>query len=162
MEDDGAATPNRAARPRRIRVLALGVVIRHDHLLMGPVPESSGATTGYRPLGGGVEFGERAADAVVREFREETGRAVEVLEQIEVSENLFEQEGAPGHEVVFLFRVRFADDDGVSGLGPMPYFEEGEGTREAVWLPLAEVLGGMHTVYPEGFAEILARWINRL
>jgi ADP-ribose pyrophosphatase YjhB (NUDIX family) len=145
----------------RMRVIALGVVVQHDHLLLGPVLED-GAVKGYRSLGGAVEFGERAADAVVREFREETGRAIAVDELIEVLENLFTHEGRPGHEIVFTFRVRFAPGDAPPDLEPVPYVEPGEPAREAIWLPLAEVLGGMHTVYPEGFAEILARWINRL
>jgi ADP-ribose pyrophosphatase YjhB (NUDIX family) len=151
-----------ARRKRRIRVLALGVIVLHDHLLLGPVEDATKDVLGYRPLGGGVEFGERAADAVVREFREETGRAVEVVELIEVSENLFVYEGAPGHEIIFNFHVRFATADTPPDLAPLPYAEDGHPARDAVWLPLAEVLGGMHTVYPEGFAEILARWVNRM
>jgi ADP-ribose pyrophosphatase YjhB (NUDIX family) len=151
-----------ASTRRAVRVIALGVVVQHDHLLVGPVLERDGAVAGYRPLGGGVEFGERAADAVVREFREETGRAVAVVELIEVSENLFTYEGRPGHEIVFLFHVRFAPGDEPADLDLVGYVEPGEPPRDAIWLPLAEVLGGMHTVYPAGFAEILARWIGRM
>lgn len=33
----------------------------------------------YRPLGGAIEFGERAADAVQREIREELGAELEAL-----------------------------------------------------------------------------------
>ena len=33
---------------------------------------------------------------------------------------------------------------------------------ERCWLPLAEVLGGMHVVHPEGLAERLAGWVNGL
>ncbi len=154
--------PDAPAPSRRtLRVLALGVVVQHDHLLLEPVLER-GVVSGYRPLGGGVDFGERAADAVVREFREETGRAIEVVELIEVSENLFTHEGQPGHEIVFSFHVRFAPGGAPPDLSPVRYVEPGEPAREATWLPLAEVLGGMHTVYPDGFAEILARWINRM
>lgn len=159
----GASMPDGPAPSRRApRVLALGVVVQHDHLLVGPVLETDGTVAGYRPLGGGVEFGERAADAVVREFREETGRAVEVVDLIEVSENLFTYAGRPGHEVIFSFHVRFAPGDAPADLAPVRYVEGGRPDRDAIWLPLAEVLGGMHTVYPAGCAEILARWINRM
>jgi len=150
--------------PRPPRVIALAVVILHDHLLAAPVHEP-GRSLAYRPLGGAVEFGERAADAAVRELREETGRDAELLDLISVSENLFEYAGAPGHEIVFAYHVRFVPGAELGDLSPLPCADRAPGGPDerfdAVWLPLAEVLAGSVTVYPAGFADDLARWLNR-
>ncbi len=60
-------------RPGQIRVLALGIIWRGDELLLAEGYDPSKRQTFYRPLGGGVEFGERASDALIREFDEELG-----------------------------------------------------------------------------------------
>jgi ADP-ribose pyrophosphatase YjhB (NUDIX family) len=62
-----------------------------------------------RPLGGHVEFGELAAETVRRRLREEIGEETDQVELLGIVENLFELDGSPGHEVVFLFTAAFAD-----------------------------------------------------
>ena len=52
------------------------LVRRGDELLLMVVRSDDGAIKGYRPLGGSIEFGERAADALKREFTEELGLAI--------------------------------------------------------------------------------------
>ncbi|MEX2081522.1 MAG: NUDIX domain-containing protein, partial [Dehalococcoidia bacterium] len=52
----------------------------------------------YRPLGGGIEFGETAEEAVIREMREEIGAETRVMRHLMTVENLFTYEGQPGHE----------------------------------------------------------------
>jgi ADP-ribose pyrophosphatase YjhB (NUDIX family) len=63
-----------------------------------------------RPLGGHVEFGERAADTARREIQEELAQDVADLRLLGVLENLFEFDGDPRHEIVFVFNAAFADD----------------------------------------------------
>jgi ADP-ribose pyrophosphatase YjhB (NUDIX family) len=92
-----------------IRPVALGVVPRDDELLLIEGYDSVKDEHFLRFLGGGIEFGERAADAVVREFGEELGVAVEPGRLLGVVENIFTYEGEPGHEIVFLLEVEFAD-----------------------------------------------------
>ena len=64
----------------------------------------------HRPLGGHVEFGEYALDAVQREFLEEIGQALIDVRLAGVVENIFEWGGATQHEIVFLFTAAFADE----------------------------------------------------
>ena len=54
-----------------IRPLALAVVRRDEELLLAEHYDSAEEYTFYRPIGGGIEFGEHSRDAVRREFREE-------------------------------------------------------------------------------------------
>jgi ADP-ribose pyrophosphatase YjhB (NUDIX family) len=53
-----------------VRPIAIGVVRRHKELLLMAVRNDDGHVSGWRPLGGSIEFGERAADALEREFAE--------------------------------------------------------------------------------------------
>jgi ADP-ribose pyrophosphatase YjhB (NUDIX family) len=135
-----------------------------DHALLEPVPDHVTGVTGYRPLGGGVEFGERASEAVVREFREEISREVEVVSVLGVHENLFTYRGNPHHEVVYEHVVRFAAGYEVDSLTPLTVFEESADPQEheAFWVPLAELLAGTYLLYPEGLADRVAKWLNSL
>jgi 8-oxo-dGTP pyrophosphatase MutT (NUDIX family) len=159
MTSDGTAAPRTA--PRRVRALALAVLLHRDHVLCAEGYDVVKAEHFYRPLGGEIEFGEPAAAAAVRELREELGRGVEVRAPLGVTENLFEFNGSPGHEVCFEFVCEFAADAAPADLAPLRALEGGRGFT-ARWLPLAEVLGGTYRVYPEGLVERLAGWLNGL
>jgi ADP-ribose pyrophosphatase YjhB (NUDIX family) len=56
-----------------IRAKAVCVCRDGDRILVGPGTDAVKGQTFYGPLGGGVEFGERAADAIRREMLEELG-----------------------------------------------------------------------------------------
>lgn len=113
----------------QIRPVALGVPFRDDEILVaryrdeGVVSKdeeprdtrtaseaSREGQTFYRPLGGGVEFGEGSDVGVRREFQEELGVDVSVTRRLATVENIFEYRGTPGHEVVFLYEVELEDD----------------------------------------------------
>ena len=135
--------------------------MHEDRLLFAEGHDHVKDETFYRGLGGEIEFGEPAADAVVREFQEELGRAVEVRAQIGAVENRFTLQDLPGHELIFEYLVEFAPGEAPPDFEPITA-HEGDYTFTAKWLPLAEVLAGVHRVYPEGVPERLAAWINGL
>ena len=66
----------------------------------------------HRPLGGHVEYGEYAEDAVQRELAEEIGQVLANLRLLGVLENIFDWGGALRHEVVFVFAAALADESG--------------------------------------------------
>ena len=93
----------------RVSVLA---VIRHPAtgaLLVNEFYDPTEDVTFHRPCGGGVDWQEPAAHALVREFREEFGLAVEVGARLGVIENIFTFNGRQGHEVLFLYAARLAE-----------------------------------------------------
>ena len=94
----------------RIRAKSLAVIVRPaDGALL--VTEG-GSTTGgrfARPLGGSIEFGELAVDAVKREMHEELGCELASAALLGVLENRFVLNGVPGHEIIFAFRCAPAD-----------------------------------------------------
>lgn len=92
-----------------IRFKALGLLRRDGMLLLAEVLDDAGRRKGLRPLGGTVEFGETAAEALIREFREELGVTVAPLGPPVFMENIYLHEGAQGHEVLAIFEAACAE-----------------------------------------------------
>jgi ADP-ribose pyrophosphatase YjhB (NUDIX family) len=149
------------ANQQRIRVIALGVLFLHDHALFSEGDDPVKGWNFLRPIGGGIEAGETAAETVVREFEEETGLKVEVWDSLGVFENVYEYLGEPAHDVVFEFAMRYPAGTAPREL-PALQVTEGDHSHLARWLPLAEVLAGVHPLVPQGLPARLAAWINRL
>lgn len=79
-------------------------------------PPTAENPAGYhRLIGGGVELGETAREAVLREVREELGADVADLAHLSTVESIFRIDGQVGHEVVFLFSGRLDPAPAPSG-----------------------------------------------
>jgi ADP-ribose pyrophosphatase YjhB (NUDIX family) len=140
----------------RIRPIAICVPRRQDEILVFSVPHPSGLT-GYRPLGGGIEFGEQAIDALHRELREELGTALLNVELVTTTENIFTFEGERGHEIVFIYQADLADTS-LYEIDEFTCREDNGETFTALWKRLSE-FGSGAPLYPDGLQEILSqRW----
>jgi ADP-ribose pyrophosphatase YjhB (NUDIX family) len=138
----------------RIRPLAICVFRRKDGaILAAPGFDTVKQQRFYRPLGGEIEFGERAEDAIRREIREEVGAEIEDVRLLSVSENIFTFLGASGHELVWSFEARFNDPS----LYEREFVEcrEGESRFEAHWVPLGVFTRGEAPLFPDGLLERL-------
>jgi ADP-ribose pyrophosphatase YjhB (NUDIX family) len=109
-----------------------------------------------RPLGGSIEFGERAQDAVVREIREELGVEIREVRLLGVLENLFTLDGQQGHEVVFVFDARFVDEP-LYQRETLPLHEEGWSHAEARWFDLSKAAQEPARLAPEALTEFLEK-----
>ena len=99
-------------RPRQtIRPVAIGVIRRGAELLVFDVRNDAGAIIGWRPLGGSIEFGERAEQALRREIFEEVSEPVTEPRLIAVLENLYTHHDVRGHEIIFVFETAFANPE---------------------------------------------------
>jgi ADP-ribose pyrophosphatase YjhB (NUDIX family) len=65
--------------------------------------------TFFRLLGGTIEFGERGAEAIRRELREELASEIEVNVLVATIENHFTWEGNVGHEIILVFECSLND-----------------------------------------------------
>jgi ADP-ribose pyrophosphatase YjhB (NUDIX family) len=142
---------------RRIRPIAIGIVRRGAKLLVAAVHDDAGAVKGWRPPGGGIEPGERAAEALRRELLEELGLAIAEPRLLAVIENIFEHHGTPGHEIVFAFEAAFAD----SAAYRREVFDlheiAGDGAAiacQAMWIETARFCAGEQRLFP---AELIDR-----
>ncbi|XVU28004.1 NUDIX hydrolase [Actinoplanes sp. CA-054009] len=92
-----------------IRPIALAVPRRGEDVLVCEYHDPTKDQTFYRPLGGGIDFGETAEAAVRRELREELGAELTDVRRLGVLENIFHGFGRDGHEIAFIFDCRLAD-----------------------------------------------------
>jgi len=150
MSEDGT----RWRPEQRVRVVAIGIARRRDEVLVMWVEDDSGTVKGARPPGGAVEFGERAADALAREFHEEFGTGIEVAGAPVVLENLFSHEGAAGHEVVFVFPIRL-ESPALYDQDAMTVVEDHGPQVRCAWHPVAAFLEGEIALYPDGLDTVL-------
>ena len=134
-----------------VRPISIGIVRRGNALLLMVVRADDGSIKGWRPLGGTIEFGERAADTLKREFAEELGLAIAEPQLLTVLENLYTHQGAAGHEIVFVFETHLADDDAYRQNGFA--FEDGGMHNEVQWVELARFRAGEARLFPKGLLE---------
>ena len=135
----------------RVRLVALAVIRDGPRLLVRRYTAPNGDRY-YRPLGGAVEFGERAAQTARRELREEIDAEIENVRHLATLEDLFQRNGEPAHQIVFLFEAQFVDRSLYAA--ELIVGTESSGKRiQAVWIDASRPLDG--PLYPKGLMELL-------
>jgi ADP-ribose pyrophosphatase YjhB (NUDIX family) len=148
-------TPDRQAplSASLIRPIAIGIFRRADSILVGHGRDALKDQRYCRPPGGAIEFGERAADALRREIREEVHVEIAEPRLLGVLETTFQLEGLPKHELVFVFEATFKDD-GLYQLAELPLYEAGWDGR-LTWETIGTLRDGPIPLYPEGLIGLL-------
>ena len=98
----------------RIRVRVCGIASNEDSILLVNHSGMNKSGSWWAPPGGGVEFGESLEEALVREFKEETGLLIKVQEQLFISEYI----KAPLHAVEVFFQVKVLSGKLIKGNDP--------------------------------------------
>ena len=137
-----------------IRVIAIAIFLHQGRIFVFKGRDPRSAQVFYRPLGGGIEFGERGRDALARELREELGAEIADAAYLGAIENIFTYDGQPRHELVLVYRARFTDPRMYDA--PPSVFRERDGTPFlSLWKPLDEFRTGGPPLYPAGLMELL-------
>ena len=139
----------------QIRPVALCVFRNNNRILVFEGFEKLRSETFYRPLGGGIEFGENAEETVRRELKEEINAEVGELRYLGMLENIFTFNGNSYHEIVLihdgaLINSRLYEQAVIVG-------KEANGdVIRAMWMSLDEFGEGKSILYPTGLLELLA------
>lgn len=143
---------------RRVRPLAVAAVRRADGAVL--VQRGTEPTTGevfHRLIGGGIDFGETAEQALVREWREELDVELLDVELLGWVENVFTFAGRPGHEIVAVHVGRVDD----ARLLRRDSHRIADTDSTAHWVPAHELVDGSSPLYPDGLAGLLEPWLAR-
>ena len=65
----------------------------------------------YALIGGRVEIGENSANTIKREIKEEIGKDIEITGYVATIENFFEMKGSKYHEIMFIHKIEFTDEE---------------------------------------------------
>ena len=138
----------------QIRPIALCVFQNNSRILVFEGYDKAKDEIFYRPLGGGIEFGEKSEDAVRRELKEELNVEIANLRYLGMLENIYTFNGGSYHEVVMVYdgaliEPRLYEQDLILGTEA-----NGDDIR-AMWKALDEFRERKFILYPPGLLELL-------
>jgi len=139
-----------------IRPIAICLFRHNDKILVLEGYDPSKGETFYRPLGGGIEFGERSIDTIHREIMEEIDAEVKDLVYLGSLENIFTFDGKPGHEIVQVYDGALADPGLYKQAVILGHEVDVEEHFRAMWKSLDEFGPGKAILYPDGLLEMCA------
>lgn len=136
----------------KIRNLSLCVIKRGVDILVGQGFDDVKQQEFFRPLGGGIEFGEYSQDALQREFMEELNTQLKNIKFLTTIENLFTFNGQSGHEITLIYQADLVnkelyEQDGISIL-------DSKRGLKAFWKPIDDFKTGKLIIYPEGIIQL--------
>ena len=128
---------------------AYAVIIREDQVLLSLITPRIAPGEWWTLPGGGIDFGEDPAAAVVREVHEETGQSCTVGAPLWIGSARRVVDREPDKGPTDLHSVRLVYDAWVPADSAPPRVVEVDGsTVDARWTPLADVLGGRIDTVP--------------
>ncbi len=134
-----------------IRPIAICLFSRGNKILVAEYFDYVKPENFFRPIGGGIEFGEYAAQTIARETQEELGAFVREVRYLFTLENVFVHNGAPGHEIVLVYDGAFVDETLYAQA-----VLRGQDTNdvfEAFWKSRRELQADSRPLYPSGLLE---------
>ncbi|GIN85905.1 NUDIX hydrolase [Heyndrickxia sporothermodurans] len=137
-----------------IRPIVICVFRNNEFILVAEGKDPKSGEYYYRPIGGGIEYGERSSEALIREVKEELGADICNLQLLGTVENIFTYNGDLGHEIVQVYDAQFIDRkfynrETFSGI-------EDDGTQfKVMWKTITEFKQGTLKLVPEEIHDLL-------
>jgi len=139
----------------KIRTIAIGIFRQDDRIFVMEGYDPLKKQTFYRPLGGSIEFGEKAQDSLKRELMEEANAEITNVRYLGTVENIFTYNGEMGHEIVLVYEADFIDSS-IYEQEYMDCHEDDGAPFKAVWKSLDE-FGVEGPLYPESLLDLLLK-----
>ncbi|WP_152655655.1 NUDIX hydrolase [Oceanobacillus sp. CFH 90083] len=139
-----------------IRPIAICLFRKDDAILVAEGYDPVKEEFFYRPIGGGIEFGEKSSDTLVREIKEELSADIANLQFLGTVENIFTFDGETGHEIVQVYDGEFIDKS-LYNQSVLVIQEDDGKTHKAMWKPLAAFQNGKLHLVPESLYNLLTK-----
>lgn len=137
-----------------IRPLVICIFQKDDTILVAEGYDSVKGDYFYRPIGGGIEFGESSSEALIREMQEEIEAEIQDIEYLGTIENIFTFDGETGHEIVQVYDAKFVDAafyEKRSFIGR----EDNGGSYKAMWIPISDFQDGQFRLVPGELIDLI-------
>ena len=132
----------------KLNVRAAGIIIHNNKILTHKnINEDH-----YALIGGRVQIGEDSETALKREIKEEMGKEIEITGYIGTIENFFEMKSEKYHEIMFVYKIEFKDEQDKKTEETIKNIE-GENCLRYEWLDLEKI--EQYPLRPEIIKEIL-------
>jgi 8-oxo-dGTP pyrophosphatase MutT (NUDIX family) len=136
------------------RAIALCLVWNGNRILVQEYHDPEHPAPYYRPVGGGIEYGEHSLDAARREVLEELGVEVAELRLLATIENIYSINGRVGHQIAFVYEGEFVDRS-LYEQAWLPGLEANGQAYRALWMTLEEFDMERVPLYPPGLLALL-------
>ncbi|KMY32180.1 DNA mismatch repair protein MutT [Lysinibacillus xylanilyticus] len=141
-------------RKGQIRPIAICVFRKGDSILVSEGFDEVKGNHYYRPIGGGIEYGETSSQAIKREVLEEIGATIKNLNYLGTIENIFTYKGDLGHEVVFVYDAEFIEKSFYEK--PSFFGQEDNGAIfKLLWKPISDFTNNKLVLVPDGLVDLL-------
>jgi 8-oxo-dGTP pyrophosphatase MutT (NUDIX family) len=138
-----------------IRPIAICLFHHYGKILVSEEHDPTENETFYRPLGGGIEFGEHSTEAIHREIKEEISAEVRNLVYLGTLENIFTFDGKPGHEIVQVYDGALKESGLYEQAMISGYEAELNVPIKVLWKRIDEFGPGKAILYPDGLLDML-------
>ena len=139
---------------KRPRPIAIAVFSHQGRILCMRGHDTIRNQTFYRPLGGGIEYGEHSADALRREINEELRTSISDVRLLGVIESVFTLEGQHKHELVFAYDAVF-DDRSLYDRAVVEGMEADGVPIHAYWMALGDFQENKALLVPEALLGLV-------
>ena len=139
---------------RHIRAKVICLFRHQEQVLLAQAYDPTKNEHYLMPIGGGIEFGERAADSIRREVQEEIQQEITQLKYLDVLENIFTFDGKAGHEIVFVYSAVFIDQH-LYAQAMINGVESNGDEYQATWYTQAQLTQLNLPIYPLGIEALL-------
>ena len=132
----------------KLNVRAAGVIIHNNKVLVHKNVNSDH----YALVVGRIEIGENSVDTIKREIKEELGKDIEITGYISTIENFFEMKGSKYHEIMFVHKVEFVNEEDKRIEYTLENIE-GKDYLKYEWLELDKI--EQYPLWPKAIREVL-------
>lgn len=132
----------------KLNIRAAGIMIHNGKILTHRNINSDH----YALIGGRVKIGENSVETIKREIKEELGKDIEITGYIATIENFFEMKGAKFHEIMFVHKIEFTNEEDKSIVYTMKNIE-GKDYLQYEWIDIDKI--EEYSIVPNAIKRVL-------